>query len=320
MIFSACRGKAFLMFSAWKHIWDIGFQLWDYELEALSLGDWMSYNQKSLKECQGREGASLLLGACARTCATWGLPSSSWVSSYLPGALVALLSPPSPHYKALLERVAAVTPSWSQIPVRKAVPAWQLQHLILTVSISQKSLDPKPIWTERRNPGKTRFEQETRKGKRISVLGNSISWLPAQGSCRFLSEQRLLTFSLNLTLKFNTMKGVRQGLHFLSQFILELIFLAQKLTESLFLCCHKSNRPTNLSKTWILFKCCMQNREHWIAFEKGRFCVTGTNEGTDFPKAFGISPQRLGMAFELSDRLSLPMSTSFSGLVRMLAC
>ena len=137
--------------------------------------------------------------------------AAGWVSSYLPGALVALLSPPSPHYRALLERVAVATPSWSQIPVRKAVPAWQLQHLILTVSISQKSLDPKPIRTEKRNPGKNRFEQETRKGKRVSVLGNSISWLPAQGSCRFLSEQRLLTFCLNLTLKLNTTRAFDMG-------------------------------------------------------------------------------------------------------------
>lgn len=62
------------------------------ELEALSLGYWMNYNQKSSNDDRGREGVSLLVGFCA----PWDHPSSSLGPSSLLRMLVALLSLPSP--------------------------------------------------------------------------------------------------------------------------------------------------------------------------------------------------------------------------------
>lgn len=62
------------------------------ELEALSLGYWMNYNQNSSKDDQGRERVSLLVGFCA----PWDHPSRGLGPSSLLGMLVALFSLPPP--------------------------------------------------------------------------------------------------------------------------------------------------------------------------------------------------------------------------------
>ena len=53
---------------------------------------------------------------------------------------------------------------------------------------------------------------------------------------------------------------------------------------------------------------------------RGDSVISGMNQDTDSPKGFGASSQSLGMVSELSDRLSLPVSTSFKGLARKSAC
>lgn len=74
------------------------------------------------------------------------------------------------------------------------------------------------------------------------------------------------------------------------------MFLTQKLTESLFLHCHKSNRPTDLSTTWPLFKSFMQLTERWMAFQKGRHLLqTGPSEGIEFSTGYTLSSQDASM-------------------------